>query len=281
MSSKTKFHVAVGQMNSVDDVGKNLAQIESLIEQIKNPETVDLVSFPENSLYMRVREGEKISGLTLEDPAFARLSEIARDRKLNLHLGSVALRSSPQSKLQNASVFVNSEGQVRCSYVKIHLFDISLPGHPPVRESDVYDRGAKPEVIEVAGWNLGQSICYDMRFAELYSHYADLGVEIILAPSSFLVPTGKVHWEILLRARAIESQSYVIAAAQAGVHKSAQVAGAERFTYGHSLVIDPWGKVLAEGKAEGPELLQVELSLETLRQVRTQMPMSQHRRLRS
>jgi predicted amidohydrolase len=271
------LRVAVAQMNSTDSVAKNAAQVRDLVEQIQQPKTTDLVSFPENSLYMRIREGEKVPGLSISDPVFQEMSELAKSKNLNLHFGSVALREG--DRLSNASIFVSQAGQVKKSYTKIHLFDISLPGHQPVRESDVYTHGQEPQILPLAGWKIGQSICYDIRFSELYSWYAQNQCEVLLTPSSFLVPTGKVHWEILLRARAIESQSYVIAAAQAGDHHSVQQQGAVRHTYGHSLVVDPWGQVLAQGKSAGPELLQVELSLEKLRQVRTQMPMAHHRRL--
>ena len=271
------MRVALGQMTSNESVEGNFQQMQNLLNQIQRPETTDLVCFPENSLYMRIREGEKVQGLSIDHEIFKALSQEAQKRNLNLHLGSVALRDG--EKLSNASVFIAKTGVVKKSYVKIHLFDIELEGHPPVRESDVYKHGEKPEILTLEGWNLGQSICYDMRFSELYAHYARAKCEVLMMPSSFLVPTGKVHWEILLRARAIESQAYVLAVAQAGEHQSALQASATRSTYGHSLVVDPWGQVIAQGSAAGPQLLEVELHQDLVHKVRRQMPMASHRRL--
>lgn len=273
---KEVLGIAVGQMNSVDDVEKNYQQIIELLSQVKKSDEIELVCFPENSLYMRIKEGEKIAGLAIDHPVFSKLSEEAKKRKLNFHLGSVAIKL--KDKLANASVFISDQGQVTLSYKKIHLFDISIEGEVSVRESDIYTHGETPEILKLEGWNFGQTICYDMRFSELFSWYAQHHVEALLAPSSFLVPTGKLHWHILLQARAIESQAYVIAAAQAGTHQSTKTK-AVRETYGHSLIIDPWGKILQEGPAEGAALLKAKLDLKRIKTVRKQMPMSDHRRL--
>lgn len=261
-------------MNSTDNVEKNFDQIVSLLNKVSA--NSEFVCFPENSLYMRIKEGEKIEGIELSDPVFKKIADEARARKKYLHFGSVALRE--EGVLRNASVLVTPDGLVRPSYYKIHLFDIDMEGHPPVKESDVYQHGSAPQILTVDGWTLGQSICYDLRFAELYSWYASHSVEAILIPASFLVPTGKVHWEILLRARAIESQAYVIAAAQAGTHTSTKGSG-QRETYGRSMIIDPWGQIIAEAKTLAPEVLECSLDLERIKSVRRQIPMKSHRRL--
>ncbi len=263
-------------MNSVDDVDTNFRQIVNLLSEIKKNDEIDLACFPENSLYMRIKEGEVIEGLTLDHKVFSLLKNEANKRGIFLHLGSVAMRVGGQ--LRNASVTVTPLGEVSITYEKIHLFDIDIENHAPVRESDVYLHGEEPKILELHGWHFGQTICYDLRFSELFNWYAQHAVEAMLVPASFLVPTGKAHWHVLLRARAIESQAYVIAAAQAGQHHSLKKSGL-RETFGHSLVIDPWGQILAEGNPEGPQLLKVKLDLEKIKAVRKQIPMANHRRL--
>ena len=273
MNVKTKLNLAVCQMTSSDDEQKNFSQINDLLS--KENEHFDLICFPENSLYMRIQEGEKIQGLELSNPVFAQASELAIQKKSALHFGSLPLRID--GHLRNASVFVTADGKIKPSYYKIHLFDIDLEGQAPVRESDIYTHGEEPKILEVEGWHIGQTICYDLRFSELFSYYAQHSVEMILVPASFLVKTGHAHWEVLLRARAIESQAYVIAAAQAGTHTGKKTGSRE--TYGHSLIIDPWGQILKEAKTMGPELLKYELELNRVQAVRKQIPMRQHRRM--
>lgn len=272
--SKNNLEVMALQMTSVDSTEKNWQQIQRLLEgqDLKN---TDLICLPENSLFMRVKEGDKIPGLKLSDNIFEKLSELAQVHAVHLHLGSVPLVKS--DRLVNASVWINDQGKINVSYEKIHLFDIQLEGATPIRESDVFESGQGPSVIEINGWKIGQSICYDLRFAELYVKYAQVPVDIILIPSAFLVPTGRAHWDLLVRARAIESQSFVVAPAQAGVHRGEK--GGERSTYGHSLFVDPWGEVIKKGEADRPEVLRATLSKSRLESVRKQIPMGSHRRL--
>lgn len=266
--------VALIQMTSIDDVETNLKNIEAAVLGLKEAQ---IAFFPENCLYMRLLEGQKISGFELSDPVFARLSKLAKEKKIALHLGSVPLREKidGQEKLSNATIFVSVDGKVDCTYRKMHLFDIALEGKKPIRESDAFHHGSEPRVLDFQGIKIGQTICYDLRFAELFSRYANQQVDLIVVPSAFLVPTGKAHWEVLLRARAIESQCFVLAAAQAGVHKSPQ---GERETYGHSLIVSPWGEILSEGNGSGPQVLEMTLNLEQNDKVRAQIPMQAHRR---
>lgn len=268
--------VAAVQMTSVDDVDTNLKQIETQLEEIFKTSQPRFVSFPENCLYLRLVEGEKIEGLTLSHPAFAKLSEWAKKYNTYLHLGSVPLYV--EGHLYNSSVLVTPAGEVQPTYQKMHLFDIQLEGQKPIRESDVFRHGQKPSVIEVDGWRIGEAICYDVRFAELFSQYARQEVDLILLPAAFLVKTGEAHWEILLRARAIESQSYVIASAQGGTHKGTKNGGT-RETYGHSLIIDPWGAVMGQVETREPGAVVTKLSRERIDKVRQQIPMKSHRRL--
>ncbi|WP_415062705.1 carbon-nitrogen hydrolase family protein [Bdellovibrio sp.] len=267
--------VAVVQMTSIDDVDTNLMQMEALLEETFKSSQPRLVSFPENCLYLRLIEGQKIEGFTLSHPAFVQLSAWAKKYNTYLHLGSLPLYVD--GHLYNSSVLISPEGVVQPTYQKMHLFDIQLEGQTPIRESDVFRHGQKPHLIEVDGWRIGEAICYDVRFAELFSQYARKEVDVILLPAAFLVKTGEAHWEILLRARAIESQSYVIASAQAGTHRG--INGGTRETYGHSLVIEPWGSVVVQLEKSRPGVVVTTLRREQIEKVRKQIPMKFHRRL--
>lgn len=263
--------IALTQITSVDDINENLNTILSLLKKL-SPGEVSAVFFPENCLYMRLQEGEKINGLDLKHEAFRVLTEWAIGHKTGIHLGSVPVTEN--GTLFNGSVWINQSGKVEVTYRKIHLFDIHLENQKPIKESDVFKHGGSPQILALENWKLGQTICYDLRFSELFHYYARQHVDAILVPSAFLVKTGQAHWEVLMRARAIESQCYVIASAQGGLHKSPR---GQRETYGHSVVIDPWGVVVAE-LTDSPEIRVVELQKDRIRQVRTQIPMKDHRR---
>ncbi|NJL72346.1 MAG: hypothetical protein HC888_12600, partial [Candidatus Competibacteraceae bacterium] len=181
-------------------------------------------------------------------------------------------------KFRNCTIWFRAGHSPRIVYSKIHLFDVDVEGAPPVRESDHFHPGEAPAVLHVKGWKIGLSICYDLRFAELYLRYAQ-SVDLILIPAAFLVPTGEAHWHVLVRARAIEAQAYVAAPAQAGGHRSVGRPSAVRATYGHSLVVDPWGVVLAD-LGSGVGLKVVTLEREAIAKVRRQIPMAGHRRLK-
>lgn len=267
--------VAVVQMISIDDVASNLNQIENLLRKAFSKEHPDLVCFPENCLYFRIIEGQTIPGFSISHPVFEKLAELAQTYSTHLHLGSVPLYVNGQ--LYNSSVLISPAGKITATYQKMHLFDIQLDGQKPIRESDVFCHGQKTNVIEINGWRIGEAICYDLRFAELFSQYARQEVDVILLPAAFLVKTGEAHWEVLLRARAIESQSYLLASAQGGVHKG--MTEGQRETYGHSLIIDPWGTVIDQVERNNPDVLVARLSREKIATVRKQIPMKSHRRL--
>lgn len=273
---KSELVVAVAQMTSIDDVDANLMQMEALLEDIfKVNSQTRFVGFPENCLYMRIKEGEKIEGFSLSHRAFSRLAEQAQKFHTYIHLGSVPL--FVEGHLYNSSILISPEGKITPTYQKMHLFDIQLEGQKAIRESDVFRHGQKPSVIDVDGWKVGETICYDIRFAELFSQYARKEVDMILVPAAFLVKTGEAHWEVLLRARAIESQSYLLASAQGGTHQS--VRSGVRETHGHSMVIDPWGAVAAHVDKRAVGFAITTLSRERIDSVRRQIPMRDHRRL--
>jgi predicted amidohydrolase len=273
------LNVAVCEMTSSDDVEANIKQILQLLSSLSNSNSFDLICFPENSLYFRLL-GNKVPGLALDDHRLAPLRNWAKLNQCYLHLGSVPLLID--NKTYNASLLIDPGGTVTSPYQKIHLFDVDVEGQKRIRESDVFCGGKTPSVFEVKGWRIGSSICYDLRFAELYNQYGKAEVDLILVPSAFIVPTGRAHWEILLRARAIENQCYVLAAAQGGRHKSLAQADSNetRETYGHSMIIDPWGLILSEVLSPDSErVLTAVLNKSRIKSIRAQIPMSQHRKL--
>lgn len=189
-----------------------------------------------------------------------------------VHAGSLPVLSEGETKYANRSVVIDPEGRVRARYDKMHLFDVDLSTGESWRESSAYAGGSGPVAVQTPLGLLGLTICYDLRFPDLYSAYSKAGVEVLAIPAAFTVPTGQAHWHTMLRARAIETQTFVIAAAQAGSHEDG------RATYGHSLVVDPWGVTLLDmGEAEG--LGFATLDLNRIAEVRSQIPVHANRRV--
>lgn len=257
--------VSVCEMTSTDEWGSNQKQILKKLESL--PSGTEFVSFPENSLFLRINDKEKTAGVKLDNAIFDPIHAYAKKNDCLIHLGSVPIVDG--SFQYNASVLLHPNEKREVVYKKMHLFDVEIAGHRAYRESDLYKHGERPSVFEWKGWKFGASICYDLRFSELYQVYAREKVDVILVPSAFTVPTGKAHWSILLRARAIESQCYVLAAAQAGKHSE------KRETYGHSMIVDPWGEIL--GEAKPGEILSATLEKSKIASVRAQIPMDAHR----
>jgi deaminated glutathione amidase len=288
-TAKPTLEVAVCQLTSNDDLQANLQEVLKLLERLERSEPgrgpkdepeskPDLVCFPENALYFRMKEGQPIPGIEPRSEVLHSISQWSKKNGSVVHLGSVPLKRA--GRLYNSSIVLTPDGGVHDNYQKIHLFDVDVAGAKPVRESDVFSHGTEPSIFDVKGWKIGSSICYDLRFAELYLHYAKLEVDVLLIPAAFLVPTGQAHWEVLTRARAIECQAYVLAAAQGEHHHGVQ--GGGRATYGHSMIIDPWGTVVAQtpsGFSEEQRILRTTLSRERIAHVRAQIPMKNHRRL--
>jgi deaminated glutathione amidase len=206
-----------------------------------------------------------------EDPVLAAVRTAAKDARIWVHLGSLALKGEG-GKLVNRGFVIDDRGEIRASYDKIHLFDVDLPTGESWRESAMYEAGRDAVVVpDTPVGKLGLTICYDLRFPALFERLSEAGAEVIALPAAFTVPTGRAHWQVLIRARAIEAELFVVAAAQAGRHEDG------RETYGHSLVADPWGELVLEMGGE-PGLAFAEINLARIADVRARIPVHQHRR---
>jgi predicted amidohydrolase len=206
-----------------------------------------------------------------DDPVLAAVRQAAAENRIWVHLGSLALKGG-SGKLVNRGFVIDSQGEIRARYDKIHLFDVDLPTGESWRESAMYDAGAKAVVVpDTPVGKLGLTICYDLRFPALFERLSEAGAEVIAVPAAFTVPTGRAHWQVLMRARAIEAELFIVAAAQAGHHEDG------RETYGHSLVADPWGELLLEMEGE-PGLEFAEIDLARIVDVRARIPVHQHRK---
>jgi predicted amidohydrolase len=205
------------------------------------------------------------------DMVLAAVRAAAAEQGIWVDLGSLALTGGSEGRLVNRGFVIDDKGEIRARYDKIHLFDVDLPTGESWRESNAYAPGER-SVIATTPWaKIGLSICYDMRFPDLYRALSNAGAEILSVPAAFTVPTGKAHWHVLLRARAIEAGAFVIAAGQWGEHEDG------RATYGHSLVVDPWGEVLLD-MGEGEGIGFAELDMDRLADVRTRVPALKNRR---
>ena len=206
-----------------------------------------------------------------DDRVLAAVRAAAAEKALWVQLGSLAVKGGDGGRLANRGFLIDPSGAIRARYDKIHLFDVDLPNGASWRESAAYAPGAAAVVAETPWGGVGMTICYDLRFPDLFRALSDAGATILAVPAAFTVPTGAAHWHVLLRARAIESGAFVIAAAQTGRHEDG------RDTYGHSLVVDPWGEVLLD-MDEAPGLAVVELDLMQIDEVRARIPALRHRR---
>lgn len=278
MSTRTK--AAVIQMTSTDQVEPNLAQMERLVRAAA-ADRAALVVVPECFAYLGAdRAGASAPGkaaiaeaLPQGGPILSRAASLARELGVELVLGGFWERGEDPLKVKNACVHLDARGEVRAVYRKVHLFDVDLPDGTKLEESASVEPGDALVVTDSVIGRLGLSVCYDVRFPELYRGLIDEGATSIVVPAAFTLTTGKDHWHVLLRARAIESQSYVLAAAQTGRHS------ATRQSYGHALIVDPWGTVLAEcGEGEGYACAWIDPEVVT--RVRTSLPSLAHRRLR-
>jgi predicted amidohydrolase len=216
--------------------------------------------FPENREQLR-----EVAAPFEGHPQLAKVGALAKKLGIHVHIGSLPIPLE-DGRFANRSVLFSPEGETIATYDKIHLFDADIAGLNAYRESATYKGGDEAVTASIAPFTLGFSICYDMRFPKLYNALANAGANLIAVPAAFTVPTGQAHWHVLLRARAIETGSYVIAAAQGGNHPNG------RATYGHSLIIDPWGKIIAEFDHDEPGVLVVEINPQAVVEARQRIP---------
>ncbi|MFO1120863.1 MAG: carbon-nitrogen hydrolase family protein [Hyphomicrobiales bacterium] len=263
------MRAALIQMRSGRDMARNLADASALIREaaaggarfVNTPEMTNILEPDRPRLRSLARPMQ-------DDAGVAGFAALARALGIWLNIGSLALQGN-DGQLLNRSLLFAPDGSLRAHYDKIHLFDVDLPTGESLRESHAYAGGTRAVLTEVAGVPVGLTICYDMRFPRLYRALAQAGARIITAPSAFTVPTGEAHWHVLLRARAIETGCFVLAAAQGGRHDSG------RDTYGHSLAVSPWGEVLAEAGTE-PGVVLVDLDLAQVERAQNRIPALRH-----
>jgi predicted amidohydrolase len=263
------------QLSSQSDVSENLATTRRLVESAV-ARGAEVILLPESFAYMGPDEGRRkiAEPLGKQGPLSEIVSTWARANTVHLIAGGVAEISEDQHCPYNSSVVFDAQGRIVDVYRKIHLFDVQLPDGTVYSESKTTCPGDKPVVTDILGRKVGLSICYDLRFPELYAELRNLGAEIMTVPAAFTRATGRAHWEVLLRARAIETQSWCVAAAQEGEHSGG------RRTYGHTMIVDPWGKVVNQMTAPGPGFVIAELPEMNVQDVRARMPIENHRRLR-
>jgi predicted amidohydrolase len=262
---------AAVQLTSTADRAANLANALALVDEAAR-RGARFVGLPENTDFMGP-EREKLAGAEpLDGPTFTAFARKAAERKIWLLAGSIAERSETPGKVHNTSVLYGPDGGRLAVYRKIHLFDVDIPDGARYRESELVAPGTAPVVADTGFARVGMTVCYDLRFPELYRALAFAGAEVLVVPAAFTLHTGKDHWEVLLRARAIENTCWLVAPAQVGRHSE------KRVTYGNAMIVDPWGTVVARA-SDGPGLCLAELSPDVLARVRREIPSLTHRRL--
>ncbi|QSB16062.1 carbon-nitrogen hydrolase family protein [Natronosporangium hydrolyticum] len=265
------MRVAVCQLNSRADRSANLAIARELLARAADA-GADLAVLPEYTDYLGPAD-DAPDPESVDGPWAQAFAEAAAEHQLWVHAGSFRERGPDPARTYNTSMVFDRSGNLAASYRKIHLYDVEIPGRVSYQESKRVAAGAEPVTVEIEGVRVGLSICYDLRFPELYRRLAvDGGAQVLVVPAAFMLHTGRDHWEVLLRARAIEDQCYVLAAAQIGDHDPG------RTCFGRSMVIDPWGTVVAQAPDE-VTIAVAELDLDRLARVRTELPSLANRRL--
>ena len=270
MSAGT-FKAAMIQMRSGLSPAANSDEAVRMIGEAKSA-GADYVLTPEMTNILAVKREQLFSVVVEEeaDPSLATLREVARKLGIYVHIGSLAIRISPD-RAANRSFLVGPKGDILARYDKIHMFDVDLAGGESYRESRNYRPGELAVLADLPWGRLGLTVCYDLRFPALYRALAEAGATMLAIPSAFTKQTGEAHWHVLMRARAIENGSFVFAAAQGGKHENG------RDTYGHSLIVDPWGSIIAEGGTE-PGVIMAEINPAEVASARARIPSLQHGR---
>lgn len=271
------MRVSVIQMNSINDKDANLEQAQQLAEAAIAADRPDLISFPENMSWCGGSPQDRLAAAEEIDtgPTYALCRDLAAKYGIWVHAGTIPERATHETRNRNTSLVFDREGNEAARYSKIHMFDMETPDGQIYHESAVNQPGTEIAALDLErGLKAGLTVCYDIRFAELYVALATADVSVIFVPAAFTMQTGRDHWEVLLRARAIETQSWVIAAAQTG---NFPVPDGRRQMYGRSMIIDPWGTVVAQA-SEGPGWATAMINAGYTDRVRQRMPTVRHRR---
>ena len=266
-----KFLAGLVQMRSGRKPENNLDAATALIREaaaagaqyVQTPEMTNIMELSRENLFAAIAEEEK-------DICLAAFRKLARELKIHLHIGSLAVKVSPE-KAANRAFVIDPRGEIVARYDKIHMFDVDLAGGESYRESNNFRPGESAVAVDLPFARFGLTICYDLRFPALYRALAEAGATMLTIPAAFTRQTGEAHWQTLIRARAIENGSFVLAAAQGGLHENG------RATFGHSLVVDPWGRILAEGGTE-PGVILAEIDPAAVAAARAKVPSLQHGR---
>lgn len=266
MPERASLRVALAQMCSADTHAVNIDTLNRLADGAA-AQGAEMLCLPEVAGLMN-RNGAVARTQVVaaeDDPFLAACREAAARHGLWIHTGSTPVLA-PDGRFLNHSALIDAAGEIRATYDKVHLFDVAIERQAPIGESKRFAPGDAAVVVDTPWGPFGLSICYDLRFPYFYRRYGQEGVTIIFIPSAFTVPTGMAHWEVLVRARAIETGAFVLAAAQSGAHADG------RETWGHALVVDPWGRVLADLGTEAPRIAVVDLDLDRVDAARRQIP---------
>jgi predicted amidohydrolase len=267
------FIAACLQLNSQDDIQANISHIAPLFQEAVKARA-SLVLLPENAFSMVPHGGKsEVRRFSMEDhPGLLWAQEIAKQHAKWVLVGSVAIAGQDERRRLNRSVLINDQGQVTAAYDKIHLFDVEVGDGQTYSESSRIEPGDRTVVADAPWGKIGLSVCYDVRFPQLYRSLAKSGADFLTVPSAFTYVTGSAHWHVLLRARAIENGCFVFAPAQCGEHPGG------RRTYGHSLIIDPWGRILAEAPEGKPGIITADIDISQVQAVRRRIPSLSHDR---
>lgn len=259
------------QLTSGNEIAPNVETVSAMVREAAGQGAV-FITTPETTHLMEMKR-ERVLAKTFgeqDDPGLAAFRALASELGVWLHIGSLIIKVA-EDRLANRSFLISPKGDIAARYDKAHLFDVELGGGESYRESALYQPGDTAIVADTDQANFGLSVCYDLRFPYLYRALAHAGANILLVPAAFTQPTGEAHWHTLLKARAIETGCFVLAAAQTGTHATG------RSTFGHSLAIDPWGKIIADAGTE-PGVTMVDLELDQVDKVRRKIPSLQHDR---
>jgi len=274
------LRAAVINLRCGADIDANLDHAEQII-RAAHKDGAKFIVTPENTLLMQGNPKKLFAALKSEQDTkgIGRFSTLAKELGIDLLIGSMAIKvgaikvapdKAGRGKAANRSFMFGPDGKIKARYDKIHMFDVTINETETWKESANYQAGTTPVLTDASGFNIGLSICYDLRFANLYKFYAQQGAHILTVPSAFTAITGKAHWRTLLRARAVETSAYVLAAAQGGVHEGG------RTTWGRSMIVDPWGAVIAELDHDAPGFCCADLSLDFINKTRARIPAWQH-----